>query len=172
MKIARPVALAAASAALVAVPATTLATPAHAADSGASTQAAQSAQAAQASSGAGSVDLISGYLGVANQILDIVVAQVETNNNREGWLQALQNAAWYQFDESKNVMVIKADQYEGNLQGVQLDAIYKYPGLPDMRVLVFDSGSVTNTGDGGYINWAFQGWWDRPSDNTVNFHLP
>jgi hypothetical protein len=165
MKLRRPLALAAASAALVAVPAATLA-PAQAAD--ASTQQSQKA----AAQGPGSVDLISGYLGVANQILDVVVAQVETNNNREGWLQALQNAAWFQFDEGKNVMVIKADQYEGNLQGVQLDAIYKYPGLPDMRVLVFDSGTVTNTGDGGYINWAFQGWFDRTSDSTVEFHTP
>jgi hypothetical protein len=166
MKLRRPVALAAATAALVAVPAATLA-PAAQADPAQAQQ-----QKAAAAQGPGSVDLISGYLGVANQILDIVVAQVETNNNREGWLQSLQNAAWFQFDEGKNVMVIKADQYEGNLQGVQLDAIYKYPGLPDMRVLVFDSGTVTNTGDGGYINWAFQGWFDRTSDSTVDFHLP
>jgi uncharacterized protein involved in copper resistance len=170
MKLTRPLALGVATAAMVAVPVATAA-PALAADQAPDRAQAPRAQVA-AAQGPGSVDLISGYLGVANQILDIVVAQVETDDNREGWLQALQNAAWYQFDESKNVMVIKADQYQGDLQGVQLDAVYKYPGLPDMRVLVFDSGSVTNTGDGGYINWAFQGWWDRPSDTTVNFRQP
>jgi hypothetical protein len=167
MKLHRTAALTAAAATLVAVP---LAAGTTASAAPAAPEASTSAKAA--AEGPGSVDLISGYLGVANQILDVVVAQVETNQNREGWLQALQNAAWYQFDQGKNVMVIKADQYEGDLQGVQLDAVYKYSGLPDMRVIVFDSGTVTNTGDGGYINWAFQGWWDRPSDNTVVFHQP
>jgi hypothetical protein len=166
MNLLRPLALSVAATTLVAVP--------LAAGTSAEAAPAQPTAAAAAADGKpGSVDLISGYLTVANQILDVVVAQVETNQNREGWLQSLQNAAWYQYDQGKNVMVIKADQYEGDLQGVQLDAIYKYPGLPDMRVLVFDSGSVTNTGDGGYINWAFQGWWDRPDGGgTVNFHLP
>lgn len=120
----------------------------------------------------GSVDLISGYLGVANQILDIAIQAVEQSQNREGVVKSLMEGAWYQHDQGKNVLVMKADHpYDADLQGVQLDAIYHLDGYPDFRVVVFDSGTVTNNGDGGYINWAFQGWYER-TDMTVSFRQP
>ncbi|MFP3821487.1 stress protein, partial [Bacillus sp. SIMBA_008] len=36
---------------------------------------------------------------------------------------------------------------------------------------VFEDGSFTNKGDGGWINWAFRGWFDRDGDH-VEFHRP
>lgn len=37
------------------------------------------------------------------------------------------------------------------------------------EVWVFNSGTFTHAGDGGYINWAFSGSFDR-NDNQVTFH--
>ncbi|MCY9376009.1 hypothetical protein MOF34_12935 [Bacillus sp. T17B1] len=38
-------------------------------------------------------------------------------------------------------------------------------------IWVFEDGSFTNKGDGGWINWAFRGWFDR-DDSTVETHRP
>lgn len=172
MKLLRPAALAIAGTTLAlgaSTAAPALAAPAAPAASPADSASVQREAGAQKP---GSVDVASAYLGVANQILDLVVQQVETNDNREGVVNSLLEGTWYKHDQSKNVLVMKADHpYTADLQGVGMDAVYHIDGYPDFRVVVFDSGTVTNNGDGGYINWAFQGWFDR-QDMTVSFHTP
>ncbi|MBJ3792196.1 stress protein, partial [Bacillus sp. OA1] len=36
---------------------------------------------------------------------------------------------------------------------------------------VFEDGEFTNKGDGGWINWAFRGWFDRDGGH-VKFYRP
>ncbi|MBM6402841.1 hypothetical protein JQN72_01095 [Phycicoccus sp. CSK15P-2] len=93
--------------------------------------------------------------------------------NREGAVQNMLNAAWYEAGESKNVLVIKDDHpYSiSGIEGLALEAQIEYDGIPTFRVWVFDSATVTNNGDGGYINWAFRGWFDRDG-STVHFRRP
>ena len=52
-------------------------------------------------------------------------------------------------------------------EGVKLYANVRY-GKVNYGLWIAEGGSFSNTGDGGYINWAFRGWFDRV-DNTVNF---
>lgn len=161
MKLLRPAALAVAGATLVVGSAT---------GATAATAPAVSQPAASVGAQSEGISLGAGSLQVASQIYDLVVQQIESGANREGLVKSLREAAWYAHDESKNVLVIKADHnYTADLQGVTLDAVYRLDRNPSFRVVVFDSGTVTNNGDGGYINWAFQGWFDR-TDATVTFH--
>jgi hypothetical protein len=59
----------------------------------------------------------------------------------------------------------------GGLEGVKLYANVSW-GSIHYGLWIVDAGTFKNTGDGGYINWAFQGWWDRPDDQTVVFKRP
>jgi hypothetical protein len=59
----------------------------------------------------------------------------------------------------------------GGLEGVRLYANVSW-GAIHYGLWVVDAGTFKNTGDGGYINWAFQGWYDRPDDGTVVFKRP
>ncbi|MGJ9412884.1 hypothetical protein ACHAAC_09260 [Aeromicrobium sp. CF4.19] len=120
----------------------------------------------------GAASVAYGTVDLASKIYRAISSAIETNANRSGLVQAFQNGAWYEAGESKNVLVMKADHpYDADFQGVELDATYSVDGYPKFRVVVFESGTVTNNGDGGYINWAFRGWFDRDG-MTVNFHQP
>ena len=113
-----------------------------------------------------------GAVSLANKIYNAIAHYTEIDQNRSGLVQAFQNGAWYESGENKNVLVIKADHpYDADLEGIEFDATYDVDGYPKFRVVVFESGTVTNNGDGGYINWAFRGWFDR-DDMTVTFHQP
>jgi len=135
----------------------------------------RSAPKAAASAQAESVklDVVTATLNISNRIFDIVVQAIEQNQNRSGYVKSLVEGAFYDADQAHNVMVIKADHpyTTENLENVVYDATVHGDGYPSFRVLVFDSGVITNEGDGGYINWAFRGWFDR-SDMTVTFHQP
>lgn len=39
----------------------------------------------------------------------------------------------------------------------------------DYHWAIFEEGTFTRTGDGGYRNWAFHGVFERPDDTTVHF---
>lgn len=122
--------------------------------------------------GSGSVDIISGTAGIAQQILSIAQKQADIDNNRDGVVRGLMEAGWFETGEKRNILVIKADHpYTADLKGIVSDAVYHYSGYPDFRVVAFDSGTVTNKGDGGWLNWAFRGWFDRDG-MTVHFHKP
>jgi hypothetical protein len=57
------------------------------------------------------------------------------------------------------------------LEGVKLFATVQW-GSIQYGLWIAEAGTFKNTGDGGYINWAFQGWFDRPDDQTVVFKRP
>ena len=69
--------------------------------------------------------------------------------------------------EGDPVLLVNGLAADHTTWGLQTDAFKER-----FRVIVFDSGRVVNKGDGGYINWAFQGWFDRPSDSEVVFRRP
>jgi hypothetical protein len=78
-----------------------------------------------------------------------------------------------------NVMVWKASQESSShFDGVvQEGSISKTPcdevpigNSDEYKWVVFTGeGQFVRQGDGGYRNWAFSGFWDRPEDTVVNF---
>ncbi|MER8232098.1 stress protein [Streptomyces sp. NPDC094049] len=68
-----------------------------------------------------------------------------------------------------NVMVFNLSQgYEDSLGSVKLYANVKF-GSVYYGVWIFGAGGTfKNTGDGGWINWGFKGWFNR-NGGTVTF---
>lgn len=128
--------------------------------------------AAQAKAMGVKIDLASATIGITNRIYDIAVTAIQRNQNRSGYVKSLMEGAFYDAGQTYNVMIVKADHpYSHDLNDVVYDATVHASGYPDFRVLVFESGVFTNEGDGGYINWAFRGWFDRNA-MTVTFRNP
>lgn len=115
-------------------------------------------------------NVVSNLLQIAGSVAQGIVDHLETQDNREGWVRGILESAWYESDEKYNVLVIKDDHdYDANLEGIKFDATYDTEDYPKFRVVVFESGEITNNGDGGYINWAFRGDFER-DDMTVTFN--
>ncbi|MFE3068921.1 stress protein [Streptomyces sp. NPDC059247] len=68
-----------------------------------------------------------------------------------------------------NVMVFNLSQgYENGLSNIKLYANVKF-GSVYYGVWIFSGGGTfKNTGDGGWINWGFKGWFNR-NGGTVTF---
>jgi hypothetical protein len=70
-----------------------------------------------------------------------------------------------------NVMVFNLEQSFGNeLKGVIHYQVIPYADIA-YGVWVFEEGEFVNHGDGGNINWAFKGWFDRDG-RYVKFRRP
>ncbi len=106
-------------------------------------------------------------LGIANQIADAI----KSAQNRDGFVKNLMESSFYASGQKYNVMVFNLSQeYEDHLNGVQFYGSAVYDGIT-YGIWVFEDGTFTNKGDGGWINWAFRGWFDRDG-STVAFHRP
>jgi hypothetical protein len=73
-----------------------------------------------------------------------------------------------------NVMVFNMSQpYNRNIRGVKFFKQANYQGVP-YGIWIFEDGTFTNKGDGGFINWAFNGRFQRSGNqgHTVTFQKP
>ncbi|MGW7490537.1 stress protein [Streptomyces sp. NPDC054786] len=99
-------------------------------------------------------------LGIANKI----EASIKTAQNREGFVKNLMESAFYASGQHYNVMVHNLSQgYEDHLNGVKQYGSATYDGVT-YGIWIFEDGEFTNKGDGGFINWAFRGVWERPDN--------
>ncbi|MEH6892957.1 stress protein [Bacillus velezensis] len=106
-------------------------------------------------------------LGIGNSIADAI----KSAQNRDGFVKNLMESSFYTSGQKYNVMVFNLSQeYEDHFNGVQFYGSAVYDGIT-YGIWVFEDGSFTNKGDGGWINWAFRGWFDRDG-NSVEFHRP
>ncbi|MFN2745743.1 MULTISPECIES: hypothetical protein [Bacillus] len=106
-------------------------------------------------------------LGIGNSIRDAIVQ----SNNRSGFVKNCMETAFYSAGQRYNVMVFNLSQgYHNGLRGVKFYGSANYHGVI-YGIWVFESGQFTNQGDGGWINWAFKGWFDR-NGQTVTFRKP
>lgn len=113
------------------------------------------------------IDVGIDLLGIGQAISDAITAA----ENRDAFVKNLLNTAWYAAGEKYNVMVFNLDvDHDENLENVQLYGSSTYEGII-YGIWVFESGTFENKGDGGYINWAFRGWFERDG-GFVSFHLP
>ncbi|MDK1472915.1 hypothetical protein QNO07_05625 [Streptomyces sp. 549] len=115
------------------------------------------------------IDVVTSTVDISNRLYNIISQAIAHKQNRSGYVKSLREGAFYDARERYNVMIIKADhKYSSNLKRIVYDAKVKGGNYPTFRVIVFESGSFTNRGDGGYDNWAFRGWYKRDG-MTVNF---
>lgn len=104
-------------------------------------------------------------LGV--QINDLVVA----SKNREGFVKGMMEKASFAAGGKYNVMVFNMSQpYDRNINGIKFFKQTDYQGVP-YGIWLFKDGTFTNKGDGGFINWAFNGRFKRSGHqgHTVTF---
>ncbi len=97
------------------------------------------------------------------------------NQNRGGFVKQTSEVAYGLYKQRYNVMVFNTSQnYDASgLKGVIKRLATNYQGVPYV-VFIFKSGTFVNQGDGGFINWAFQGNWKRSGNQnkTVTFTDP
>ncbi|HEV7980340.1 hypothetical protein [Amycolatopsis sp.] len=119
-----------------------------------------------------SVDVVTNTVNITGKLYSIISAAIAQNQNRSGYVKSLMEGSFYDARQRYNVMVIKAGHnYTANLKNIVYDATVHGSDYPAFRVIVFSSGTFTNRGDGGWINWAFRGWFNRDG-MTVNFRRP
>lgn len=89
---------------------------------------------------------------------------VSSADNRDAFVKDVRNRVYYGFKQKYNVMVFNLNQdHWYNLEGeVFYHSVY-YGGIP-YGIWVFEGGVFQNKGDGGFINWAFEGDFHRSGD--------
>jgi hypothetical protein len=96
-------------------------------------------------------------LGITN----LIISSIKSSRDRSGFVKNLMNGAFYGAGERYNVMVFNLSQdYEESFRGVKFYGSAVYDGVT-FGIWVFEDGEFTNKGDGGWINWAFYGLFDR-----------
>lgn len=131
----------------------------------------RAAAPAPADAQAAQVVVIQALLALTGGIRDVVAKAIETNQNRSGYVKSLLEEAFYKADQRYNVVVMNDSvRHSWNLQGVVFHGLAQ-GHYGSYRILVFESGTFTNHGDGGYINWAYRGWLTRDG-MTVHFRKP
>ena len=112
-----------------------------------------------------SVHKADGVNGV--QIADAIAGIEE--DNRGDFTQKVVDVADDNDGGDYNVVIMNLSQgYDERLSGTRFYANVRYDSV-NYGVWIAEGGEFENTGDGGYINWAFQGQFDRDG-NTVKFH--
>lgn len=101
---------------------------------------------------------------VANALSDV------REGDRGEFTQKAVDAADGNDDNDYNVIIMNLSQdYDSSrLDGVQAYANVKWDNI-SYGLWIVEGGEFENKGDGGYINWAFQGEFERDG-NTVKFH--
>lgn len=106
-------------------------------------------------------------LGIVNKIQ----SAVNDTQDRGSFVKNLMESTYYAAGQQYNVMVFNlGENYQHNFNNVVFYGSSVYSGLT-FGIWAFDSGTFVNQGDGGYINWAFQGVFNR-NGNTVTFTKP
>lgn len=98
------------------------------------------------------------------------VAQIRTDDRGQFTQDAVKAAFDHDGGDYNVIIQNLAQGYDAKLDHVRFYASVRY-GAVNYGLWISEKGDFTNIGDGGYINWAFHGWFDR-EDKTVHFHRP
>lgn len=95
-----------------------------------------------------------------NSLYRKVSSAIRGQRNRAACVKAMREAAYTSARQRANVMVFNLNQnYRKRLNKVVFRR-FSCAGV-SYGLWVFRSGTFINKGDGGYINWAFDGRWKR-----------
>lgn len=113
-------------------------------------------------------DIESDFLNLVQQLGDAV----RNDQNRGDLVRSLAQVAFDRADRRYNVMVFNlAQKYDENFRDIQLFVTASYSNIISYGIWIFETGDFTNHGDGGYINWAFHGSFNR-NGSYVRFRKP
>lgn len=104
------------------------------------------------------------------EIKDMIDEAVYSSENRGGFVRGLMEAAAVQAKKGGyNVMVFNLQQdYDTDIRNTaEYFKRVEYDGIP-YGIWIFEKGTFTNKGDGGWINWGFYGNFERDG-KTVTF---
>lgn len=97
-----------------------------------------------------------------------IAGAISFNDNRDAFVIDTMYKSFYGAGQKYNVMVFNLNvAHHQAFTGVQMYASVKYGDII-YGIWVFECGTFENQGDGGYINWAFMGWFNR-NDGHVTF---
>jgi hypothetical protein len=110
-----------------------------------------------------------------NGLIDSIGSGIAASQDRGAFVQSARDKAAYfhmsngnQIIDQYNVMVFNRQQPNSNgFENVEFYYDFNYQGIT-YGVWIFEKGWFRNEGDGGYINWAFSGSFDR-NEGYVNF---
>ncbi|GKQ40225.1 hypothetical protein [Streptomyces sp. A012304] len=110
-------------------------------------------------------DHIGAGAAIAKAISDLAT------DDRGEFVKEAVNKAFEHAGRRYNVVIMNLSQgYENRLTGVKLYATVKWARVY-YGLWVAEAGQFTNTGDGGYINWGYRGWFERHG-TTLTFRQP
>ena len=99
-----------------------------------------------------------------NKVGEDIANAINSAENRDAFVKDVRNKVYYRFDQKYNVMVFNLNQdHWHDLEGGVHYESADYHGIP-YGVWVFEGGKFQNKGEGGYINWAFEGDFGRSGD--------
>ncbi|MEI2580607.1 hypothetical protein [Scytonema sp. PRP1] len=114
------------------------------------------------------IDVSVDVLGIAQAI----ASAINADQGRDGFVKNLMETTFYAAGQRYNVMVFNLSQeYDDRFNGVAFYGSAVWGGSITYGIWAFESGEFTNKGDGGWINWAFRGWFDR-NGGYVKFNNP
>lgn len=108
-----------------------------------------------------------------NKVYGDITNGIRSLKNRDACVKGASEIAYSAVNQRYNVIVFNlSNDYSANLPGAVFKQI-QCAGL-EFGVWIFQEGTFINKGDGGFINWAFQGNFKRTgNDNkTVIFPRP
>jgi len=103
-----------------------------------------------------------------NGLINTIAGAISASKDRGAFVRStLDKVRYYRMKNGRqvisdyNVMVFNRQvRHSSRLRGVELYRDFQYQGIT-YGVWIFDSGWFRNEGDGGWINWAFSGSFDR-----------
>ncbi len=105
------------------------------------------------------------------KIADAIASAVNPNQGRDGFVKNLMETSFHNAGRRYNVMVFNLSQgYKYKFKSIVFYGSAVWKGIT-YGIWIFKSGEFTNKGDGGWINWAFRGWFDRDG-GFVKFKNP
>ncbi|MEH2436831.1 MAG: hypothetical protein V7K25_21760 [Nostoc sp.] len=108
------------------------------------------------------IDASIDVLGVAQAI----AGAVNDNSDRGAFTDNLVETAYFNLGQHYNVLTVNLSQHPqtGGLNDIVFYGSASYKDGTIFGIYGFKSGEFTHEGDGGYINWAFQGSFTRDGD--------
>ena len=109
-----------------------------------------------------SVDVSIDPLAIGNAIANAI----NVNQERGAFTDNLVETLFFNAGQKYNVLVVNMGQHpqSGGLQDMVFYGSTTYSDGTIFGMWAFKSGEFTHDGDGGWINWAMKGWYDRDDD--------
>lgn len=121
------------------------------------------------------LDIAADILSIVDSVFDIVSSIDDAQHDQEGAFTQQTVADLAAQYPTYNILVYHDqdsgfEYVNGYHQHVELELVDGLGTTKGYEVWVFESGTFSLAGDGGFENWCFQGYWDEPEEGYVEFY--